>query len=188
MKTSQAKQLIAALQHDDPDQLLTTLSPPDALKWCQAVHLQMLAERFERVGDLLCLLPEQLVHQPSIQIEGIGDVLAEKIVTFFQQKRNREIIAQLIAAGIHWDDPDAVLTEQEQKLAGLTFVLTGKLSQPRDLYAQQLVNAGAKVSASVSRQTSYLVAGEAAGSKLSKAQQLNVPVLDEDALLSMLDT
>ena len=79
--------------------------------------------------------------------------------------------------------------ERPQTLAGLTFVLTGALERyTRDAAGDALKALGAKVSGSVSKKTSYVIAGEAAGSKLTKAQQLGVPVLDEDALIRIIET
>ncbi len=186
IKPSQAKNLQKALQTAvTSDQPLNKTPPPDTLKWCQTAHLQMLAERFSTLDELLNASPEQVANQPRLKIEGVGHVLAEKLVTFFQQPHNREVIDRLLALGIQWPAPTNAATEA--KLAGLTFVLTGKLQQPRDQYKQQLIALGAKVTGSISKQTDYLVAGEAAGSKLGKAQELGVKIIDEAGLTVMLN-
>ena len=109
-----------------------------------------------------------------------------KLVTFFQQPHNLEVIDKLRAAGVRWPDPVVPDNPDDLPFAGKTLVLTGKLSQSRDVYKQRLLQLGAKVAGSVSKNTDYLVAGEAAGSKLAKAQQLGVEVLDEDGLLALL--
>ena len=113
-------------------------------------------------------------------------MLAEKLVTFFRQPHNQDVIAKLIAAGVHWPDPPAVATQQSLTLAGKTFVLTGTLSEPRDVFKQRLLALGAKVSGSVSKKTDYVVAGSEAGSKLDKAEALGVTVLDESGLQRLL--
>ena len=159
--------------------------PPGDLKWCKHVHLQMLEERFPTLGDVRRARPEALANEPRIHIEGVGEVLSEKIVTFFRQPHNREVITKLLRAGIHWPDPRPA-PSAPQPLAGLTFVLTGKLSQSRDHYKQQLLERGAKVAGSVSKKTDYVVAGEDAGSKLRTARELGVTIIDEQQLLERL--
>ena len=187
IRPSQAKALYQALEgRRDRKTRTEKIAPPPDLKWCRHVHLLALAERYPTLGDLLDAGPEGLVNEPSVHIEGVGEVLAEKIVTFFRQPHNRQVIDKLLAAGVHWPDPRAGLAEG-QPLAGKTFVLTGKLSQPRDHYKARLEALGAKVSGSVSKKTDYVVAGEDPGSKLARAQALGVPVIDEAALLEMIE-
>ena len=123
---------------------------------------------------------------PLLQVPDVGPVVAESIHTFFAQPHNREVVEQLRAVGIHWPEgppaPAALLP-----LAGKTFVLTGTLpTLGRDEAKGLLEAAGAKVSGSVSRKTHYVVAGEEAGSKLDKARELGVPVIDEAQLRALL--
>lgn len=119
------------------------------------------------------------------KVSDVGPVVAEHVAHFFQQKHNCDVIAALIAAGIKWE---AIKTATNLPLSGLTFVLTGTLpTLSRDEAKELLEKAGAKVAGSVSKKTSYVVAGEDAGSKLSKAEALNVPIIDEAALLTMLN-
>jgi DNA ligase (NAD+) len=125
------------------------------------------------------------VEQLSLVAE-IGPVVAASIHTFFAQPHNREVVGQLRAAGVRWPDgapaPAALLP-----LAGQTFVLTGTLpTLSRDEAKQRLEAAGARVAGSVSKKTSYVVAGDEAGGKLDKARQLGVPVIDEAALRALL--
>ncbi|MEW8092286.1 MAG: BRCT domain-containing protein, partial [Candidatus Thiodiazotropha endolucinida] len=101
--------------------------------------------------------------------------------SFFRQAHNREVIEQLIEAGIHWPAVEIQPVEQ-QPLSGKTVVITGTLSKPRDEVKQMLQSLGAKVTGSVSKKTDYLLAGEEAGSKLDKAEKLGVAILDEAAL------
>jgi len=119
------------------------------------------------------------------QVNDVGPVVAESIHTFFQQPHNREVVEQLRACGVHWPEGDPT-SAGPKPLAGKTFVITGTLpTLGRDAAKDLIEAAGGKVSGSVSKKTSYVVAGAEAGSKLDKAQELGVPVLDESALLEM---
>ena len=114
------------------------------------------------------------------QVDGIGEVVAEGIREFFDTSDNRDLIERLREVGLQMaiDESDA----KPQTLAGLTFVLTGSLERYDRATAEELLRAyGAKTSGSVSKKTSYVVAGPGAGSKLRKAEELGIPVLDEDA-------
>lgn len=118
------------------------------------------------------------------QVPDIGSVVAGHIRNFFAERHNQEIIDRLLAAGIHWPEPDTA--PGERPLQGKTFVLTGTLaSMTRDDARQKLQVLGAKVSGSVSAKTDYVVAGEAAGSKLTKARDLGVKIMDEAAFLKL---
>jgi DNA ligase (NAD+) len=112
-------------------------------------------------------------------------VVAAQIRAFFQEAHNREVIQRLRAAGVQWPAPVAVAAERP--LAGKTFVLTGALNNmTREEARARLQALGAKVADSVSKQTSYVVAGAAPGAKLARARQLGVPVLEEEALMELL--
>ena len=120
-----------------------------------------------------------------MSVPDVGPVVASRIRHFLDEPHNLEVIDSLIAAGIHWPEP---VRPSSQPLAGKTFVLTGTLqNMDRNEARQKLQAFGAKVTGSVSARTSYVIAGDKAGSKLDKAQQLNVPVLDEDDLFRLLD-
>ncbi len=121
-------------------------------------------------------------------IAGIGPSTAQTVVDWFNVPRNRMIVDKLRAAGVRMvADQTATATQESDGLAGLTFVLTGTLlTMTRDQAAALIESCGGKVSGSVSKKTSYVVAGEAAGSKLDKAQQLGVPVIDEDGLKALI--
>ncbi len=168
-----------------PEQPVAELVPPAELSWCLPVHVRLLAEQFCTVGDLLAVPPAEWVNEPTCQVAGMGDNLAAKLVTFFQQARNQTVIMRLRQAGLVWPAP--VRSKQAHPVSGCTFVLTGTLTQSRHVYRELLQAYGAKVASAVSAQTDYVVAGEVAGSKLMKARQLAVPVLDEAALLRLLD-
>ena len=121
-----------------------------------------------------------------LQVPDVGPIVARSIHTFFQQPHNREVIEQLRACGITLQE-GAPSAQALLPLAGKTFVLTGTFpTLKREEAKEMLEAAGAKVAGSVSKKTHYVVAGEEAGSKLTKAQELGVPVLDEAGLLALL--
>ncbi|WP_409422371.1 NAD-dependent DNA ligase LigA [Pseudaeromonas sp. ZJS20] len=146
-----------------------------------------LAQHFRTLEAISAASVEQL-----LQVADVGEVVAKHVYYFFQQPHNQEVLAALCqpiasgGAGIHWP----AMPEREvasQPLAGKTVVLTGSLSQmSRDEAKQALQALGAKVAGSVSAKTSAVVAGEAAGAKLAKAQELGIPVFDEATLLGWL--
>lgn len=120
------------------------------------------------------------------QVPDVGPVVAARIAHFFAQPHNREVIAALRENGVHWPE-GTPQRSQDGPLAGKTVVLTGGLSSmSRDEAGAKLEALGAKVSGSVSKKTSLVVAGEAAGSKLAKAQELGIEIWDEAALLAFL--
>ena len=120
------------------------------------------------------------------QVPDVGPIVAAHVAAFFAAAEHLAVIRVLRERGVHWPEmpvPDAA----QEPLAGRTFVVTGTLdSMTREQAQEALTARGAKVAASVSKKTSYLVAGREAGSKLAKAQELGVPVLDEAALLKLL--
>ena len=125
-------------------------------------------------------------EEALLQVNDIGPIVAKSLRTFFEQAHNREVVEQLRACGIRWEE-GAASADSPKPLAGMTFVLTGTLpTLGRDDAKDLIEAAGGKVSGSVSKKTSYVVAGTEAGSKLTKAQELGVAVLDEAALLEML--
>ena len=129
-----------------------------------------------------------LAQDPLASVEGVGPKIASSIRAFFANPVNVAVVERLRASGVVLED---VRTEPErpQTLAGLTFVLTGALERfTRDEAGAQLKALGAKVSGSVSRKTSFVVAGEDAGSKYDKAVELGVPILDEDALVAVIES
>ena len=147
----------------------------------EATALQ-LATWFGGMENLMAATEEQLQDVPDI-----GPIVAHHIATFFNDDRNRQLIHQLQEAGVRWQESAPQQAQTEGALSGKTFVLTGSLSQMTRTQAKQaLQNLGAKVAGSVSRNTDYLIAGEKAGSKLSKAQDLGVTIVNEDTLQKML--
>lgn len=149
---------------------------------------EALAAAFPSIDALMAASEEELAA-----VEGVGPKIARCVYLFFRTPDNVAVIERLRKHGVSLED-DVQAAEEDalpQTLAGLTFVLTGSLTQSgmtRDEAGAALKARGAKVSGSVSKKTSYVVAGEAAGSKYDKAIALGVPVLDEDALLHILET
>ncbi len=141
---------------------------------------QALAEQFAEL-DAIALADEEVLQQTP----DVGPIVAAHIHSFFSQPHNREVIEALLKAGIHWPAVEKRATGR-QPLAGKTVVITGTLSKSRDEIKAELQSLGAKVSGSVSKKTDYLLAGDAAGSKLAKAQKLGVEILDEAALQDLL--
>lgn len=134
----------------------------------------------------------EALEQASIEdlqkVPDVGIVVATHVRNFFAEESNREVIAQLRKEGVRWPAPVVVNAEEiDSPFAGKTIVLTGSLSQlSRDDAKARLVALGAKVAGSVSKKTDLVIAGEAAGSKLAKAQELGIAVIDEDEMLRLL--
>jgi DNA ligase (NAD+) len=114
------------------------------------------------------------------EVPDVGPEVARQICKWLVQPKHPELIRQLREAGVHW--PEAAARKAEGPLLGKTFVITGTLPVSRDTAAEFIETHGGKVSGSVSAKTDYLLAGEAAGSKLAKAEKLGIAVLDWDAL------
>jgi DNA ligase (NAD+) len=122
------------------------------------------------------------------EVPDVGPVVATHVHTFFQQPHNREVIQELRDRGVHWPAIQRKAAAAEGPLAGKTFVLTGTLdSMSRDQAGDRITALGGKVTGSVSKKTTYVVAGAEAGSKLQKAQDLGVEILDEAAFLKLLE-
>lgn len=142
-----------------------------------------LARHFGQLDRILDASEAQL-----LEVKDVGPVVAQSIHTFFAQPHNREVVEQLRACGITWEETDGTADTAPKPLAGKTFVLTGTLpTLSRDEAKDMIEAAGGKVAGSVSKKTTYVVAGAEAGSKLDKAQELGVTVLDEQGLKAMLE-
>jgi DNA ligase (NAD+) len=141
-----------------------------------------LAKHFGGLDAIMDASAEQL-----LEVNDVGPVVAESIHTFFQQPHNREVVEQLRACGVAWEE-GAPASREPKPLSGKTVVLTGTPpTLTRDEAKDMLEAAGAKVAGSVSKKTDYVIAGAEAGSKLDKAQELGVTVLDEEGLKRLLD-
>ncbi len=140
---------------------------------------ELLAEEFGSIEDLMAADAEALER-----VEEVGPRISQAILEFFAQEKNRALVDHLRTAGVDMTAEKKVRTAQ---LAGLTFVLTGTLpTLSRDEAKRMIEAAGGKTAGSVSKKTSYVVAGEEAGSKLEKARELGINVIDEDGLMNML--
>jgi DNA ligase (NAD+) len=142
-----------------------------------------LAKHFGALDRIAGASTEQL-----LAVNDVGPIVAQSIRAFFDQTHNLEVVAQLRAAGIHWPEHEGAAADDLPKpFNNLTFVLTGSLPVwSRDEAKTLIEAAGGKVSGSVSKKTSYVVAGAEAGSKLDKARELGLVVLDEDGLRALL--
>ncbi|MGI6215977.1 MAG: BRCT domain-containing protein, partial [Coriobacteriales bacterium] len=122
------------------------------------------------------------------QVEGVGPVIASSLVRFLHLDANRKLVEELRACGVKLE-ADQMYPTKPQTLEGLTFVLTGTLDGLSRNEAQDMLKEfGAKTAGSVSKKTSYVIAGDNAGSKLTKAQELGIPILDQAALEKILET
>ncbi|MCR8921003.1 NAD-dependent DNA ligase LigA [Parasutterella secunda] len=139
-----------------------------------------LASHFRSLDKLM-----QADADALLQVNDVGEVIAQSIIHFFEESHNREVIGELLAEGVHWPTPEAVAVNE--KVSGKTFVLTGTLpNMGREEAKALLLAQGAKVASSVSKKTDYVVAGAEAGSKLEKAQALGVTIIDEAQMLELL--
>ncbi len=147
-----------------------------------ATVAQLLAERFHSLDALAAADEESLAA-----IEGLGPITARSIRAWFAGEHNRRMVEKLRKAGVRLAEQPPAAEQVERPLEGLTFVITGTLSRPRDEVKARLMALGAKVTNSVSRRTDYLIVGaEPGGTKMRKAEQFGVPTLDEAALEALI--
>jgi DNA ligase (NAD+) len=140
---------------------------------------ELLAQEFGTIDALMSANAEELER-----VEEVGPRISQAILEFFADKENRNLVKRLKDAGV---DMTAEKKQRSTQLAGLTFVLTGTLPKmTRDEAKEKIESAGGKTAGSVSKKTSYVVAGDEAGSKLDKARELKIPVIDEEGLLALL--
>lgn len=132
-----------------------------------------LAKSFKNMRNLMEADYEQLT-----EVEDIGGQMANSILKYFAKEENRQLVERLLSYGIKAEVDEQ--TGVSDILSGTTFVITGTLSRPREYFKELILNAGGKVSDSVSVKTSFLLAGDNAGSKLKKAEKLGVPVISEE--------
>jgi DNA ligase (NAD+) len=141
-----------------------------------------MARHFGGLDAIMDASVEQL-----LEVNDVGPIVAQSLRMFFDQPHNREVVEQLRACGVSWEE-GAPAERAAQPLAGKTFVLTGSFpTLKREQAKEMLEAAGAKVAGSVSKKTDYVVAGEEAGSKLDKARELGVAVIDEAGMLALLN-
>lgn len=180
-KQKNTDKLLKAIEEskaNDIDRLITGLGIKNIGRQAAAE----IKKNFKSLHDLMNASYEDL-----ISINDLGDISANAILMFFEQEQNREILERLEKAGVNFTSYEDSSAE-EQLLAGMTFVITGTLPNMGRTEMEELVKRyGGKVSGSVSKKTNYVIAGENAGSKLTKAQELGVQVISEEDLIKMLN-
>lgn len=180
MGEKSAENIVAAIQASKQTTLARFLYALGIREVGEATALN-LAQHFTSLEAL-----QQADSDTLEQVPDVGQVVASHIVQFFAEPHNQQVIAELLELGIDWPAIEVATTETAS-LAGNTYVLTGTLMQmTRDEAKQALQARGAKVAGSVSAKTTAVIAGDNAGSKLAKAEQLGVPVLGEDDLVKLL--
>jgi len=143
-----------------------------------------LATHFGKLEGIMSASAEDL-----IAVQDVGPIVASRIRSFFDESHNRDVIQALQKHGVHWEESEPQQNPADGPLEGKTFVLTGTLpTMTRDEAKQKIQVKGGKVTGSVSKKTSYVVYGEKAGSKLAKAQNLDVETIDEAGLISLLES
>ncbi len=182
MGDKSADNILAALSRSKDTQLARFLYGLGIREVGEATA-QTLAQHLGRLENIAAASEDVLVSLPDI-----GPVVAAHVVQFFQESHNMEVIQRLREVGVHWPDPP-VKTGLDRPFSGKIFVLTGSLTHmTRQEAKAKLQSLGAKVTGSVSAKTDYVVAGEKSGSKLAKAQALELEILTEDQFLSLLKT
>ena len=183
MGEKSAENLIAAIEKSK-DSALPRLLFALGIREVGEATAASLANHYGKLASVINASEEDLQT-----VDDVGPVVASRIRAFFDEPHNREVIAQLIEAGVSWTESEPQVRATDGALAGKTFVLTGTLpSMTRDEAKQKIQAFGGKVTGSVSSKTDYLVAGEKAGSKLAQAQKLEVTVLDEEGLNELLES
>ena len=162
---------------NDIDRLITGLGIRNIGKQTAKV----IARNFKDMGEVMDADASRLMELPDF-----GQIMADDMTAYFASEKNRKMIDELRELGVNTTSR-SMGEKKDQRFAGLTFVLTGTLpTMTRDEASAIIESFGGKASGSVSKKTSYVLAGEAAGSKLTKAQQLGVPVIDEEAFRKMI--
>lgn len=180
MGKKSAQNLIDAIERskgNDIDKFIFGLG----IRYIGSKAAKNLAKYFKKIDNLLKSSYEEL-----IQVEEIGDKMAQSIISFFKEEHNKNLIEKFKNAGINFE----LLEKEDNKnkiFEGLTFVLTGSLSRYTRKEAESIIESlGGKVSSSVSKKTNYVLAGEDAGSKLKKAQELQIKIISENEFEDMI--
>ena len=161
-------------------------TPVIGIKWA---GIPKMGKKAERIASYFSSIEKLMEADENVllKIEGINETLARNIVLFFKKPENLKVINQLRECGVYWDDEVHEKPVSSSLVSGKIFVLTGTLAQlKRDEAKSKIEELGGRVSGSVSKNTDFLVAGTDAGSKLKKAMQLGVEVLDEEKFMSLL--
>ena len=146
------------------------------------VTARALAQHFRDIDALMNAEPAEIER-----VQDVGPIVAASIHEFFREPHNRDVIAQLRARNVTWPAVEAPAATGSSPFSGKTAVLTGTLAgMTRDEAEKRILALGGKVSSSVSKKTDFVIAGAEAGSKLARAEQLGVRILDEEQFLRML--
>ncbi len=181
MGEKSAKKLVAAIEKSK-DTTLSRFLYALGIRDVGEATAQMLAQQFGKLSEIIEASEDQLQKVPDI-----GPVVASRVYAFFRESHNRQVIEKLTASGVNWDEWQPAAVPTEGPLVGKTVVLTGTLSSmTRDEAKARIQALGGKVTGSVSKQTDFLVFGENAGSKLTKAQNLEIDLLDEASFQKLL--
>jgi DNA ligase (NAD+) len=181
MGEKSAQNLIDAIEHSKETTLARFLYSLGIREVGEATAASV-AEHFGGLDGIIAATEEELEMVPDV-----GPVVASRIRAFFDEEHNREVIARLRKAGVHWKETEPRASPKDGPLAGKVIVLTGTLeSMTRDEAKDRIQALGGKVTGSVSKKTDFVIYGEKAGSKLKKAQDLEVETLDEEQFYALL--
>jgi DNA ligase (NAD+) len=181
MGSKSAQNLVASIDTSRPTTLTRFLYALGIREVGEATAAS-LANHFGKLDAVVAASEEDLIG-----VQDVGPIVASRIRSFFDEAHNQEVIRRLIELGVHWTESEPQQNPADGPLSGKTFVLTGSLSEMTRDEAKQLIQGqGGKVTGSVSKKTDFLVYGEKPGSKLAKAQKLEVATLDERALKKLL--
>ena len=181
MGEKSAQNLIDAIEHSKETTLARFLYSLGIREVGEATAASV-AEHFGGLDGIIAATEEELEMVPDV-----GPVVAARIRAFFDEEHNREVIARLRKAGVHWKETEPRASPKDGPLAGKVIVLTGTLeSMTRDEAKDRIQALGGKVTGSVSKKTDFVIYGEKAGSKLKKAQDLEVETLDEEQFYALL--
>lgn len=181
MADKSASKLLAAIEQSKQTTLARFLYAL-GIREVGVVTAHNLATHFVLLQNIREASLEQL-----LAVADVGQIVAQHLLHFFAEPHHKTVIDQLLDAGVHWPEQASAFAAEDAPLAGQVAVITGTLAQmTRDEASAYLQQLGVKVTGSVSAKTDFLVAGEKAGSKLAKAQQLGVTVLSEDDVLALL--
>jgi DNA ligase (NAD+) len=182
MGTKSAEKIIKAIQ-DSKAQPWSRVLYGLGIRHVGSVNAQTLTQEFPSVDDLLQATPEMIGA-----VHGFGSEIAQSVYQWFQNHGNRVLINRLHEAGVQLKGATTTIVEKKAAIAGKTFVVTGTLpTLKRDEVKSMIQKAGGKVTDSVSKKTNYVVVGEEAGSKLTKAESLGIPLLSEAEFLALLE-
>jgi DNA ligase (NAD+) len=158
------------------------------LNGVKEAEIDALLTRYPETSQLQSLSVAEIQSKGESRVEGVGQTMAALIVDFFASRDNAKEIQALITAGVQWQSTPVPDSSADDSLAGNTYVISGKFTEmSRDQITAALAAKGAKVTGSVSKKTTALICGEAAGSKLTKAQTLGIDIIDENGLAGLLN-